>query len=639
MTATAEQAATWAEENSALLAAEVGRVRARLLAACGRGGADDVSAADAAAAAKAMPSDWPPPPLDVLRRVFALTDFERDLLLLAAAYELDPGVGDLCADAGDLRRPYPTFALALSILPDPHWSALSSGAPLRTWRLLNPVGTPLTAAQLQLDERILHGLLGIDQLDHRLEPYVVSVTTHHALPPAHQAAAAELFDFWERAAVGAALRLVGRDESDRHGVAADAAGRARRPLYVVRAADLPHRIEEREEFVRLWQREQALSARALMVEIEDEGDEQLVGWLVPRLGGPVVVSARERGGRGRATHVVEVAVPSPAERATLWSHHLDGRGSTDDLQRVAAQFELPAAAIEALGAQLMLSGGDPWTAARDRARPGLDGLAQRIDVRAGWDDLVLPEPQLETLHDIVVHVRQRSVIEETWGFGEKSTRGHGIAALFAGPSGTGKSLAAEVLARALDLDLYVVDLSSVVSKYIGETEKNLRQVFDAAESGGAVLLFDEADAIFGKRSEVRDSHDRYANIEVSYLLQRMERYRGVAILTTNQRSALDDAFLRRLRFVVTFPFPDLAQREAIWARAFPAGVPRDDLRLGELARLSITGGHIANIALSAAFSAADRADRVGAADLLRAAQQEYAKLERPLTDAEAGGLR
>jgi SpoVK/Ycf46/Vps4 family AAA+-type ATPase len=209
--------------------------------------------------------------------------------------------------------------------------------------------------------------------------------------------------------------------------------------------------------------------------------------------------------------------------------------------------------------------------------------------------------------------------------------------LFAGASGTGKTLAAEVLAHDLGVDLYRIDLSQVVSKYIGETEKNLRQVFAAAERGGCALLFDEADAIFGKRSEVKDSHDRYANIEVSYLLQRMESYRGVAILTTNQRSALDTAFLRRLRFVVEFPFPDETERLAIWQRMFPAATPLHALDWGKLSQLNIPGGVIRNIAILGAFLAADAGEAVSMRHLLRAAQTEYAKLERPLTQAEVAG--
>jgi SpoVK/Ycf46/Vps4 family AAA+-type ATPase len=244
---------------------------------------------------------------------------------------------------------------------------------------------------------------------------------------------------------------------------------------------------------------------------------------------------------------------------------------------------------------------------------------------------------METLRQIAIHVRQRAKVYQTWGFAGKGSRGLGISAMFAGPSGTGKTMAAEVLANDLRLDLYRIDLSQVVSKYIGETEKNLRRVFDAADLGAAILLFDEADALFGKRSEVRDSHDRYANIEVSYLLQRMEAYRGLAILTTNRKSALDQAFLRRIRFVVEFPFPEPAERAEIWRRIFPAATPVEGVRVDRLARLNAAGGHIRNIAVGAAFLAAEAGEPVRMSHLLSAARSEFAKLERPLTDAEVAG--
>jgi SpoVK/Ycf46/Vps4 family AAA+-type ATPase len=264
-------------------------------------------------------------------------------------------------------------------------------------------------------------------------------------------------------------------------------------------------------------------------------------------------------------------------------------------------------------------------------------MAQRIEPAAGWDDLVLPQPQRAVLREMLGHARHRARVYGDWGFRTKGSRGLGIGALFSGPSGTGKTMAAEVLAGELKLDLYRIDLSSVVSKYIGETEKNLRRVFDAAEDGGTILLFDEADALFGKRSEVKDSHDRYANIEVGYLLQRMEAYRGIAILTTNLKSALDPAFLRRLRFVVQFPFPDPAARAEIWRRIFPATAPIADLEPETLARLNVTGGSIRNIALGSAFLAAAASDEIRMTHLLQAARSEYAKLEKPLTDAEIGG--
>jgi SpoVK/Ycf46/Vps4 family AAA+-type ATPase len=343
---------------------------------------------------------------------------------------------------------------------------------------------------------------------------------------------------------------------------------------------------------------------------------------------------------------VEVARPQPDEQRVLWHRHLGFRspGLYGQVDRVVAHFNLDAEAIRsvcaaAASAPEASSDHAPvlWDACRAQARSHLEELARRIEATAGWDDLVLPEPQRQLLAAIAAQVRQRSRVYEEWGFGETGLRGLGIAALFAGPSGTGKTMAAEVLARELRLDLCCIDLSQVVSKYIGETEKNLRRVFDAAEGGGAILLFDEADALFGKRSEVRDSHDRYANIEVSYLLQRMEAYRGLAILTTNLKSALDQAFLRRLRFVVTFPFPDAAQREGIWRRVFPARTPTEGLDPARLARLGVTGGSIRNIALHAAFLAAESDTPVRMSHLLRAARDELAKLEKSLTEAEVEG--
>jgi SpoVK/Ycf46/Vps4 family AAA+-type ATPase len=231
--------------------------------------------------------------------------------------------------------------------------------------------------------------------------------------------------------------------------------------------------------------------------------------------------------------------------------------------------------------------------------------------------------------------RHRSTVYDEWGVAERMNRGLGITALFAGESGTGKTMAAEVIARDLDLLLYRIDLSGVVNKYIGETEKNLRRLFDAADAGGAILFFDEADALFGKRSEVKDSHDRYANIEINYLLQRMESYRGLAILTTNMKSSLDPAFLRRLRFIVNFPFPGPGERQAIWHKVFPPEVRlAREIDYDRLARFNLTGGSIHNIALAAAFSAAEARSEVTMPILLDAARAEYRKLGTPVSEGD-----
>jgi SpoVK/Ycf46/Vps4 family AAA+-type ATPase len=314
------------------------------------------------------------------------------------------------------------------------------------------------------------------------------------------------------------------------------------------------------------------------------------------------------------------------------------------LDGVATQFRLSAETIARTGEALrpaLAASPTPdaalWQACRASVRNGLDDLAQRVEPAAHWDDLVLPGPQKATLRQIAVHVKHRFAVYDGWGFAGKGARGLGISALFAGESGTGKTMAAEVLANELHLDLYRIDLAAAVSKYIGETEKNLKRVFEAAEDSGAILLFDEADALFGKRSEVKDSHDRYANIEVSYLLQRMEAYRGLAILTSNLKNALDTAFMRRLRFVVQFPFPDAQQRELIWRGIFPAATPLEGVDCAKLARLNVAGGGIRNIAMNAAFLAAAAGSPVAMPHLLQAARSEAAKRERALSDAETRG--
>jgi SpoVK/Ycf46/Vps4 family AAA+-type ATPase len=335
-----------------------------------------------------------------------------------------------------------------------------------------------------------------------------------------------------------------------------------------------------------------------------------------------------------------VPTPDADEQRQLWQHALGSATPTGELDAVVAQFRWGAGRIARTAAALQgrpLTPGELWRACRDRAPARLSELAQRVVPQASWDDLVLPEAQKLTLAQIAVHMRHRFQVHEGWGFAGEGARGLGITALFAGDSGTGKTLAAEVLAGVLDLELFRIDLSAVVSKYIGETEKNLKRVFDAAEDSAAILLFDEADALFGKRSEVKDSHDRYANIEVSYLLQRMECYRGLAILTTNHKAALDAAFTRRLRFIVQFPFPEATEREAIWRRAFPARTPTQGLAWAKLARLQAAGGHIRNIALGAAFHAADAGQAVGMEHVLRAARADAAKRERAMADSETRG--
>ena len=464
------------------------------------------------------------------------------------------------------------------------------------------------------------------------------------------------------------VQLCGEDVAGKHTIAAVACDMLGLKLSSMPADALPTVPGELEALTRLWEREAALSESALLLDADelDRADAvrtSAITRLMMQMNGALMISCRERyrlpQRQLRPIITFDVHKPSVSEQRSAWQSALGGVKLNGHVEGLVSQFNLSASAIRAASAEVLGIGEEAlsaihersavpsaehevlgallWDACRVQARPGLDDLAQRIEPVADWDDLVLPEVQRQLLREIAAHVRRRATVYETWGVGSRGTRGLGISALFAGASGTGKTLAAEVLAHELRLDLYRIDLSSVVSKYIGETEKNLRRVFDAAEEGGAVLLFDEADALFGKRSEVKDSHDRYANIEVSYLLQRMEAYRGLAILTTNLKSALDTAFLRRIRFIVHFPFPDGEQRAEIWRRIFPRPMPTEDLDVSKLARLNVTGGNIRNIMLNAAFLAADANEPVRMMHLLRAASTEYAKLEKPLTEAEIGG--
>jgi hypothetical protein len=640
---TAHSDATWVEDNQRYLNAAMDVLRRRLRN-------EEVETA-LTTLVRAREELCSPPALEAIAAVFGLSEFERDVLLLCAGVQLDSDLARACAEAhGDPAHADATFSLAMSVLPDGHWSAITPEAPLRRWHLVELDRSDyLTTSPLHVDERVLHALTGISYLDPRLSTLARPVPAPRELTPALVQVAQRVVQQWS-SPDGRQIVLHGARRSDARAAAAAAANMiGLRPVYLT-AAGLPTDVGQGALFARLCERETALDARCWVVEVSGaDGETSRAGLaFAARVQAPIAVLTPEPLVSDE-TDLVQVAVPvTPAgEVRSRWRSALGPSAVRleDWVDRLSGQYRMGASevddVVESVAAVGGLDGEDVgprlWEACRLRARPPLEQLAQRIEVRAGWSDLVLPDTQMRLLRQVVVHVRHRMTVFEDWQFGRHTSRGSGVAVLLAGPSGTGKTFASEVLAGELSLDLYRVDLSQVVSKYIGETEKNLCRIFDAAESGGAVLLFDEADALFGKRSEVKDSHDRYANIEVSYLLQRMETFGGLAILTTNLKSALDAAFLRRLRFVVSFPFPDAAARALIWRRMFPADVPTEDLDPGKLARLGVTGGTIRNIALSAAFLAADAGTPVQMSHLAKAAQTEYAKLERPLTGKELAG--
>jgi hypothetical protein len=606
-----------------------------------------------------------PSALDQLGERLNLSSFEKNILLLCAAMELDTRIAGLCARAhDDPQKPYPTFALALALFADASWDALSPEASLRYWRLIeiNPLNAqPLTASALRADERIVNYLKGLNYVDDRLRSYLLPLDLEAgpaAMAPSQGEVVEIILRRWQQAAETGPLpvvQLVGSDTVSKQLIACHAASQLNRGLYRLPVDLLPSSPVEAEILARLWQREGRLSPLALYLDAEEMDDRapestRALSRFLSRGDGVFFLGVREvlpRPGRGYVA--LDVSKPTTAEQQAAWASALgeDAPGAPSDL---AAQFDLNLSSIKKLARMAQIESqaapaslnAKAWEVCCAAERPRLDSLAQRLEPKMTWDDLVLPAAEMLLLRQMASQVGQRNKVYQDWGFAGKLTRGLGISALFAGESGTGKTMAAEVIANGLRLNLYRIDLSAVVNKYIGETEKNLRRLFDAAENGGAILFFDEADALFGKRSEVKDSHDRYANIEINYLLQRLESYRGLAILATNLKSALDPAFLRRLRFVIDFPCPSLADRRRLWQRVFrqreaandlPAP-PLDSLDYDRLARLNMPGGDIQNTALNSTFMAAQAGTKVTMTLILKAARAEFLKRNRHITEAE-----
>ncbi|MDM0071129.1 ATP-binding protein [Variovorax sp. J31P207] len=605
------------------------------------------------------------PTLAVLSQRLGLSAFERKVLLLCVAAALDTRIGGLCAQALDEpSRPWPSFALAMVLFDDPAWEALSPDRPLRYWRLVEvhaSGATPLTMSALRADDRIVDYIKGLNRADERIAPSLLPIDTDdlQALPPSQQSAVDALLAFVRRSAdegSAPALQLTGIDVASKQLVAAHVAAGLGLRLERVGLSALPAQGADLEAWCRLWRRECLLMPLALYIDAHDvpagessDASAAVLGRLLDRLHALAFVATRDAhalGAGGRdGLLVTAIERPSATEQTQAW---LDLLGESREAlaSRLASQFNFNLPQIASMARSAGRAAGDDgdsgddslasalWTACRQCAHSKMDLLSQRIRPKAEWGDIVLPAEALSLLHQIVAQVALRRRVYGDWGFERKMSRGLGLSALFHGESGTGKTMAAEVIANALALDLYRIDLSAVISKYIGETEKNLQRIFDAAEDGGGILFFDEADALFGKRSEVRDSHDRYANIETNYLLQRIEAFRGLAILATNLKGSLDAAFMRRLRFVVPFTYPGPHERALMWQRAFPADTPVEGLDPAQLARLDCTGGSIHSIALNAAFLAAHRGGSVTMALVHEAARSELLKLGRPIHEAD-----
>ena len=615
--------------------------------------------------------------LDELARRFRLSPLEVDILLIALAAEIDLRYEKLFAYLqDDVTRKRPSVDLALNLLCPTFAEKLAararftSRAPLLRHRLVHLFEDPsrphppLLARSFQAEERVVGFLFGQDEPDERLRPYL------HATAPA-----ARLDDLLLPAEVkGRLLSLVagGRDPHEGglatvlylqgpYGVGKETTAAAvchelgRGLLTVDLAPLLAGEDDSFDTVLALAEREAVLRDAALCWRRFDlllaDGQEARRARFLARLEarpGLVFLTgeiAWEPADALLGAVFVRLELPPPdsGERLALWSRALGDAAPAVGLAALAARFRLTGGQIRDAAATALnlargrapLGGGpgvltlaDLETACRLQSNTRLASLAQKVVPRYRLSDIVLPPDRLDVLREILNAVRYRARVYEDWGFGRRLSLGKGLNVLFAGPSGTGKTMSAEVLAAELGLDLYKIDLSTVVSKYIGETEKNLARIFAEGETANAILFFDEADALFGKRSEVRDSHDRYANLEISYLLQRMEQYEGVVILATNLRKNMDDAFVRRMHFTVEFPLPGAADRRRIWSGLWPAEAPRSaEIDLDLLAqRFEIADGNIRNIVLAASFLAAADGGTVTMGHLLRATQREYQKM-------------
>ncbi|MDJ0509137.1 MAG: ATP-binding protein [Crocosphaera sp.] len=601
-------------------------------------------------------SQEPYPALIYVSHQFGLSSFEQGLLLLCVSLELDPAIAGLCGKAQqDPDLSYPTFSLATSIFKQPTWNTLCPTSPLFYWGLLEIKQRghqPLITSPLRGNQQIVNYIRGLYYLDEQLASFVMPITPPNSpLPDSQQGIVDQILVSLQHSSQehSPIIELLGTDGSSKKLIAAHTATCLGFELYCLPSQLLPNQILELATFLKRWNRESKLIPMMLYLDTQEQESlnntisTALLNHFLSGYHGLLFLDTREPYNQiNRTTLTFDITKPTVPEQERAWQQMLGDSALNETPSLLANQFNFNLPTIER-NASLALS--EPfkkqvdlhdrlWHLCLTNSRPQFNNLAQPIATKATWDDLVLPKEEIALLKQISDQVRQRTQVYEKWGFQQRMNRGFGISAMFAGESGTGKTMAAEVIANSLQLNLYRIDLSGVVDKYIGETEKNLRRLFDAAEGGGAILFFDEADALFGKRSQVKDSHDRYANIEINYLLQRIESYSGLAILATNFKSSLDSAFLRRLRFIINFPFPSKSQRRLMWQKAFPKQTPIESLDFERLGRFNITGGSIHNIALNAAFLAAQAGTPVTMSLVLLAIKTEFRKLERPINESD-----
>ncbi len=607
--------------------------------------------------------------------LFSLTTFDVDALLICLAPELDTKYGKLYAylqDDATRRSAGPNLILNLlcGSMEEKLKGRVRLGpeAPLLRHGLLIESGprewAPFLSRVLTVDPRILDFLLGLEQSDEQLRScssmVVPKTSLKEALLPVSikEDFARYFLSCVQSKLATVAVFLQGKPGAGKKYLAEALCQALGVDLLVADLRLTSTTASSPSSLVRRLLREASLRRSALYLDraeaISSVAEQARLHQLLHEYRSIVFLGSETVWECCRDLPVVSVPAPDCGLRYQLWRSALErkaqGIGAGEELKAIADKFcfnpgTIRSAVEEAERLACMRANGplsitikDLYAACRARSGAGLASLAHKISPIFSWTDIVLPADLLEQLHEVCSHLQYRQQVFSSWGFDAKFSLGKGLNVLFAGPSGTGKTLAAEIMAGELGLDLYKIDLSSMISKYIGETEKNLKTVFDEAEQSNAILFFDEADAIFGKRSEVKDSHDRYANTEVNYLLQKMEEYSGTVILASNFRKNIDDAFLRRLRFVVEFPFPEEDYRLRIWQVVFPKNVPLGkDVDFQVLAsRLKVPGGTIRNIALRAAFMAAADGGIVKMEQVMRSARREFQKMGRVCVRADFG---
>jgi ATPase family associated with various cellular activities (AAA)/Winged helix domain, variant len=647
---TGSELAAWQEHNRHFLALAVDDLAART------GGGETAAIREQLAAT--LDEMGRPPALLQLFEAFELGAFEQDVVLLCTATELDPRF------ASESRLV--TVAQALESLPDAHWAALDAAAPLRGWGIVEFArATALPDSTLHLADDVLRFLMGFDP-----RAGADAVFRAVAPPPAITASQLALGEHLAEAIATTlrvageppAIELHGATEEDRLAIAGACAELLEGALASAELVDLPAPGAELDALLLAWSRLGRMTSTLLCLTgagaAEDPTVAHRLARALARVREPLFVSVQRPLTIEPVRPIVrrEVVALSADERLEVWQVSVDAmrgrlrsrrtRGLVDALEALAGDFRLGSRTIQrvCLETEALLrardgaGSADPLLIAAllregcaRTIRAHLDPLAERITLES-VAEVVLPETEALLLLELEASIRLSNQVDARWGLGRG--RGRGTTALFAGASGTGKTHAAMALARRLGLDLYRVDLAGVLSKYIGETEKNLDRIFEAAEVGGVILLFDEADALFGKRSEVRDSHDRYANLGTAFLLARMESAPTPTILTTNLKEALDPAFIRRLHFVIEFPFPAQEQREEIWRTIYPPAAPVEELDPRRLAAVAASGGTISNIARRSAFLAASEPAAIEMRHLLLGTARELRKLGRDMTPEE-----